>query len=132
MIYLLDTNACIGYLNGTAVGVLQQLQTNIQDIAAARRRDHVLAVQVIRRRHIDRPHRLIVQHVLHGPAEPRAELRCHLTRPGLIHIRQRLERAVRRRNDPLRNRPPLRNPARPDHSPPNPRVVTHLFLIPSG
>ena len=27
MIYLLDTNTCIGYLNGTAAGVLQQLQT---------------------------------------------------------------------------------------------------------
>ena len=34
MIYLLDTNACIGYLNGTAVGVLQQLQTlSPQEIA---------------------------------------------------------------------------------------------------
>jgi len=27
MIYLLDTNVCIGYLNGRAVGVLQRLQT---------------------------------------------------------------------------------------------------------
>ena len=27
MIYLLDTNTCIGYLNGTAVSVLRQLQT---------------------------------------------------------------------------------------------------------
>jgi tRNA(fMet)-specific endonuclease VapC len=34
VIYLLDTNTCIGYLNGTAVGVLQQLQTlSPQEIA---------------------------------------------------------------------------------------------------
>ena len=34
MIYLLDTNTCIGYLNGTAVGILQQLQTlSPQEIA---------------------------------------------------------------------------------------------------
>jgi len=34
VIYLLDTNTCIGYLNGTAVGILQQLQTlSPQEIA---------------------------------------------------------------------------------------------------
>jgi tRNA(fMet)-specific endonuclease VapC len=34
MIYLLDTNTCIGYLNGTAAGVLRQLQTlPLQEIA---------------------------------------------------------------------------------------------------
>jgi tRNA(fMet)-specific endonuclease VapC len=34
VIYLLDTNTCIGYLNGTAVGVLRQLQTlSPQEIA---------------------------------------------------------------------------------------------------
>jgi tRNA(fMet)-specific endonuclease VapC len=33
MIYLLDSNACIGYLNGRAVGVLQRLQAiSAQDV----------------------------------------------------------------------------------------------------
>jgi tRNA(fMet)-specific endonuclease VapC len=33
MMYLLDTNSCIGYLNGRAVGVLQRLQSQpAQDI----------------------------------------------------------------------------------------------------
>lgn len=35
MTYLLDTNTCIGYLNGTAEGVLRQLM--IASIALARR-----------------------------------------------------------------------------------------------
>ncbi|OGG43280.1 MAG: hypothetical protein A3F84_12925 [Candidatus Handelsmanbacteria bacterium RIFCSPLOWO2_12_FULL_64_10] len=34
MTYLLDTNTCIGYLNGRSVGVLQRLQTlSSQDVA---------------------------------------------------------------------------------------------------
>ena len=34
MMYLLDTNVCIGYLNGRAVGVMQRLETmRSQDIA---------------------------------------------------------------------------------------------------